>query len=64
MRMLDEITVQCPYCGAHFVTVVDCSEGNAAYVEDCQVCCAPINFHVQVDEKYELLGFELRRDDE
>jgi hypothetical protein len=62
--MLEEVSVACPYCGAGFVALVDCSAGDQAYVEDCQVCCAPINFVVRVDERFELVGCELRRDDE
>ena len=62
--MLEEITVGCPYCGASFVTLVDCSAGDQAYVEDCQVCCAPIHFFTHVNEHFELVDCRLRRDDE
>ena len=62
--MLEEVGVSCPYCGAGFTTLVDCSAGDQRYIEDCQVCCAPINFIVRVDEHGGLLGCELRRDDE
>ena len=36
--------VECPYCGEHFETSVDTSAGSARYVEDCQICCQPIDF--------------------
>ena len=62
--MLDEISVQCPYCGGRFVTVVDCSAGDQSYVEDCQICCAPINVHLQVNHRWELQDYWVRRDDE
>ncbi|MDH3452099.1 MAG: CPXCG motif-containing cysteine-rich protein [Gammaproteobacteria bacterium] len=62
--MLEEVAVACPYCGARFTALVDCSVGDQAYVEDCRICCAPINFLVQVDERFELVRCELRRDDE
>ena len=62
--MLDEVSVECPYCGARFETLVDCSAGDQAYVEDCQVCCAPINFRVRVNAQCELEQCELRRDDD
>lgn len=41
-----EFTVDCPFCGETFSTVVDPSEENQTYVEDCYVCCRPILFHV------------------
>lgn len=41
-------TVQCPYCGEHFETVVDPSSGSASYIEDCAICCRPIEFTLEV----------------
>jgi Cysteine-rich CPXCG len=41
--------VQCPYCGENFETQIDISSGSARYVEDCQVCCQPIEFVLKVD---------------
>ena len=43
-------SVQCPYCGEPFDTLVDLSAGSASYIEDCQVCCRPIDIAVVVDE--------------
>lgn len=40
--MEDPVTVQCPWCGESFVTFYDPSAGGEAYIEDCQVCCRPI----------------------
>jgi hypothetical protein len=42
-------SVQCPYCGEAFDTLVDASAGSASYVEDCQICCQPIQFDIEVD---------------
>ncbi|MEJ0006375.1 MAG: CPXCG motif-containing cysteine-rich protein [Steroidobacteraceae bacterium] len=41
--------VFCPYCGEPFETLIDLSAGSATYIEDCQVCCQPIEFKVEVD---------------
>jgi hypothetical protein len=40
-------TVQCPYCGELFETVVDPSSGSTSYVEDCEICCRPIEFTLE-----------------
>lgn len=40
--MEDPVTVQCPWCGESFVTFFDPSAGAQSYIEDCQVCCRPI----------------------
>lgn len=57
------VTVQCPFCGEGFETRLDLSAGPASYTEDCQVCCQPIEFVVQVDATGALEGLELRRGD-
>ena len=46
-----ESRVQCPYCWEHFVLLVDASVDHQQYVEDCEVCCRPIDFTVVVDEQ-------------
>lgn len=46
--MLEEHTTQCPYCGEHFTTFVDISQGSHRTVEDCFVCCRPIEFVIEV----------------
>jgi hypothetical protein len=34
--------LSCPYCGEVIEVVVDCSVHRQVYIEDCQVCCRPI----------------------
>ena len=46
---LEPVELSCPYCGQQIELLVECSEGEQGYVEDCQVCCRPMNVHVQVD---------------
>jgi hypothetical protein len=43
------VTVHCPYCGEGFETSADASGGPCKYVEDCQVCCQPIEMELRVD---------------
>lgn len=38
--------VDCPYCGERITVFIDTSAGPQQYVEDCQVCCRPIEFVV------------------
>ena len=49
--MLENATYDCPYCGEEVDTTVDLSAGDQTYIEDCQVCCRPIVFVLQVDGK-------------
>jgi len=62
--MLNEIRIECPYCGEDFDTLVDCSAGSQHYIEDCPVCCNPIEFDAEVDGEGNLIALTTRRDDE
>lgn len=54
-------TVQCPYCGEAFDTAVDLSVGPFSYVEDCQVCCQPIELAGETDERGALVRLTASR---
>ena len=41
--------VKCPYCGETFEILLDCSIPQQDYIEDCYVCCRPINISVSID---------------
>lgn len=56
--------VECPYCGERFETSVDTSSGSARYVEDCQVCCQPIDFSLEVDHAGVLQSLSTLRSDQ
>ncbi|MGI9272181.1 MAG: CPXCG motif-containing cysteine-rich protein [Woeseiaceae bacterium] len=49
MNELIDKTVECPYCGEAIEVLIDQSESQQNYIEDCQVCCRPIVFIVMVD---------------
>jgi hypothetical protein len=55
--------VACPYCGEEFETTVDASAGLCSYVEDCQVCCQPIEMELRVDENGAFQELVVRRGD-
>jgi hypothetical protein len=55
--------VECPYCGECFETSVDTSSGSARYVEDCQICCQPIEFSLEVDHAGVLQSLSTQRSD-
>jgi Cysteine-rich CPXCG len=55
--------VECPYCGESFETPVDTSSGSARYVEDCQICCQPIEFNLEVDHAGVLQSLSTLRSD-
>ncbi len=45
------LEISCPYCGETIEVLVDPSVEQQSYIEDCQVCCRPMNMTVTVDEE-------------
>ena len=48
---------QCPYCWETISMLLDSSIREQSYVEDCEVCCNPIQLTPRF-EALELVGFE------
>lgn len=45
-----ERNIGCPYCGETQAIVLDLSAGGQSYVEDCQVCCQPMQVSFSADD--------------
>ena len=43
---LQESSVICPYCWESIDVLIDPGDLGESYIEDCQVCCQPIEFSV------------------
>jgi hypothetical protein len=41
----------CPYCWQQISMVLDTSVDDQTYVEDCEVCCKPIQVHYAVSDE-------------
>ncbi|MFD2567666.1 CPXCG motif-containing cysteine-rich protein [Pseudotenacibaculum haliotis] len=50
---------QCPYCWEEISMILDMSISQQTYIEDCEVCCNPIEV-TPVFEAQELVAFESR----
>ncbi|HEV8130872.1 MAG TPA: CPXCG motif-containing cysteine-rich protein [Acidobacteriota bacterium] len=42
--------IECPYCGESLEIVIDPSVASQTYIEDCQICCKPIQIRVRFEE--------------
>ncbi|HMD43650.1 MAG TPA: CPXCG motif-containing cysteine-rich protein [Candidatus Acidoferrum sp.] len=49
----------CPYCGEQISMVLELSVAKQSYVEDCEVCCNPIEISYSAENE-ELTGFTAR----
>lgn len=44
---MEEHFFQCPYCWENISMLIDTSVSHQSYIEDCEVCCRPIQVNVQ-----------------
>lgn len=48
---------QCPYCWEEISMILDTSVQQQTYIEDCEVCCNPIEIRPTFEHQ-ELIAFE------
>ena len=54
---------QCPYCWEEISMILDSSVRHQTYIEDCEVCCHPIQI-TKTCEDNELIAFEAKNIEE
>jgi hypothetical protein len=56
---MEEHFFQCPYCWETISMLMDPSSHDQQYIEDCEVCCNPMEINVKFQEN-ELVLFEVK----
>ena len=54
---MNEHFFQCPYCWENISMLIDTSQTEQNYIEDCEVCCNPIQINIKT-ENNEIVSFE------
>jgi transcription elongation factor Elf1 len=54
---MDEHFFQCPYCWEQISMLIDTSQSQQVYIEDCEICCNPIQLSVTI-ENQEIISFQ------
>jgi transcription elongation factor Elf1 len=54
---MQEHFFQCPYCWESISMLIDVSQYQQQYIEDCEVCCNPIQLRVSTDNQ-EITSFD------
>jgi hypothetical protein len=47
MELVAPVEIVCPHCGEVFSVQIDTSEAEQSLIEDCTVCCRPIQLSVR-----------------
>jgi hypothetical protein len=55
------VAIQCPWCGERLETHVDLTAGEQTYVEDCQVCCNPMQLSLEFEDNGALRAVQVQR---
>ena len=56
---MEEHFFQCPYCWETISMLMDPSSHDQQYIENCEVCCNPMEINVKFQEN-ELVLFEVK----
>lgn len=54
---MEEYFFQCPYCWEQISMLIDLSQSSQTYIEDCEICCNPIQIEVVVYQS-EIIAFQ------
>jgi transcription elongation factor Elf1 len=47
----------CPYCWEQISMLIDFSQSSQHYIEDCEVCCNPIQLSIKI-ENLQIIEFQ------
>jgi phage terminase large subunit GpA-like protein len=47
MELIVEAEIVCPHCGERFPLEIDTSQREQSLIEDCTVCCRPIQLTIR-----------------
>ncbi|MGI9532482.1 CPXCG motif-containing cysteine-rich protein [Lutimonas sp.] len=56
---MEEHFFQCPYCWEEISILLDPSSTDQHYVEDCEVCCNPLEIQARFQQQ-NLINFEVK----
>ncbi|WP_299111405.1 CPXCG motif-containing cysteine-rich protein [uncultured Winogradskyella sp.] len=55
---MEEYFFQCPYCWEQISMLIDTSQNHQKYIEDCEICCNPIQISVVI-EYHKIVSFQV-----
>lgn len=54
--------INCPHCGHHIHVLLDASNGDQDYYEDCPACCNAIHIDFHLDETTDNIELQVSDD--
>ncbi|SEA50864.1 MAG: CPXCG motif-containing cysteine-rich protein [Candidatus Thiothrix putei] len=59
-QVLTHTDITCPYCHSASPIEIDIIAGSQDYIEDCQVCCNPIQLSIEIDADGEVTRIDVQ----
>ncbi|HPQ94671.1 MAG: CPXCG motif-containing cysteine-rich protein [Thiothrix sp.] len=60
-QALSDVSVTCPYCYSEMTKEIEVVGGEQQVLyEDCEVCCAPMELSIRIDEEGEIRQVRVR----
>ena len=56
----EEYFFECPHCGATVSVLLDPSIHRQRYVEDCEVCCYPLEISFEIEQDGTVMLFDVQ----
>tara|TARA_Y100000031_G_C8165943_1_gene359367 strand:- start:342 stop:536 length:195 start_codon:yes stop_codon:yes gene_type:complete len=56
MQFEEEVFFTCPYCLQQISMLLETAHGQQSYIEDCEVCCQPIQISYSCNEDGQVQG--------
>lgn len=54
---MEEHFFQCPYCWEQISMLIDVSQYQQTYIEDCEICCNPIQVSITISDQ-QIVSFQ------
>ncbi len=54
---MEEHFFQCPYCWEQISMLIDVSQNQQTYIEDCEICCNPIQVSIIISDQ-QIVSFQ------
>ena len=54
---MEEYFFQCPHCWEQISMLIDTSQNQQTYIEDCEICCNPIQISVTTENQH-IINFD------
>jgi hypothetical protein len=58
------VDIDCPSCGERYAIEIDLTQGEFSQIEDCQVCCQPMQVSIELNDRGQLRRVRTRRLDD